>query len=510
MITRLLTPRLLFFLVFFISPYATTPIEPTTYSDVYIKNMLQQPGEPDPNPGPVHPIILIPGDGGSQIEARLNKTTSNHWWCSKVSTWYDLWFDLPQLFGKTRCWSDNMRLIYNSTTHTTYNAPGVETRIPGFGNDTASVEWIDKSMRSYSTYFSLIVSKILPFGYIRGENLHGAPYDFRRAANEHAEYFAKVKTLVETTYAKNGNVQVLLVCHSMGSIMMSYFLNQQTQAWKDKYIRSLVSIAGVWGGTARAVKVFAVGDNLDSWFLNEKNLLWERTNPSLAWLMPSKEFWPDDEVLVQTDGKNFTRTNLGEYFTTLGEPNMASMVEDTRGLLAGFPAPNVEVFCSHGSKVDTTERVVYPKGSFPSVQKEILIEDNVSSLKIWPWPSNPSLIKGDGDGTVNIRSLEGCLKWRKTQSQPVHHQVFEKVNHLDMLRTEEPTQNVADIIASLNKELADNKENNRKHALHKERDNEKVEEEKEHHAIKGVGEKQEMHDDNELSQDDIHPIIEVL
>ena len=31
--------------------------------------------------------------------------------------------------------------------------------------------------------------------------------------------------------------------------------------------------------------------------------------------------------------------------------------------------------------------------------------------------------------------------------------MFEKVNHLDMLRTEEPTQNVADIIKNLNKEL---------------------------------------------------------
>ena len=33
-------------------------------------------------------------------------------------------------------------------------------------------------------------------------------------------------------------------------------------------------------------------------FLNSKNLLWERTNPSLAWLMPQQGFWPDDEVSV--------------------------------------------------------------------------------------------------------------------------------------------------------------------------------------------------------------------
>jgi len=424
-----------------------TPVTPSEPN----KESLQ-----DPDPGPLHPIILIPGDGGSQIEARLNKTSTNHWWCSKVSDWYDLWLNIEQMLTlMVECWADNVRLTYNSTTHTTSNAPGVETRIPGFGNTTSSVEWIDKSMRGFSTYFSLIVSKVLPMGYIRGENIHGAPYDFRRAANEHADYFVRVKALIESTYAKNGNNKVLLVSHSMGSIMMSYFLNHQTQAWKDKYIRSLISVAGVWGGTARAVKVFAVGDNLDSWFLNEKNLLWERTNPSLAWLMPSKDFWPDDEVLVQTEEKNFTRSNLGEYFTHLGVPDMASMVDDTKDLLAGLPAPNVEVFCSHGSKVDTTEQVVYPKGSFPKykVKRPALETNELSKTKIWPWPSDPSLIKGDGDGTVNIRSLQGCLKWKGKQKQQVHHKVFEKVNHLDMLRTEEPTQHVADIIANLNKKL---------------------------------------------------------
>ena len=144
---------------------------------------------------------------------------------------------------------------------------------------------------------------------------------------------------------QNGKTPVLLVTHSMGSIMSLYFLNRQTQAWKDEHVRSLVSVAGVWGGTARAVKVFAVGDNLDSWFLNEKNLLWERTNPSLAWLMPSADFWPEDEVLVETASKNFTRTNLAEFFEALEEPNMSMMVEDTKDLIAGLPAPGVEVNC---------------------------------------------------------------------------------------------------------------------------------------------------------------------
>jgi len=503
-------------LVVFISPHSTTPVQPATHSDVYIQNMLQQPGDPDPNPGPLHPIILVPGDGGSQIEARLNRTLVNHWWCSKESDWYDLWLNIEQMQPfLVECWSDNVRLNYNTTTRTTFNAEGVETRIPGFGNSTASVEWIDKSMRGFSTYFSLIVAKILPYGYVRGQNVHGAPYDFRKAANEHMDYFEKVKNLIETTYTNNGNIKVLLVTHSMGSIMMSYFLNNQTQAWKDKYIRSFISVAGVWGGTARAVKVFAVGDNLDSWFLNEKNLLWERTNPSLAWLMPAKQFWSDDEVLVETENKTFTRTNLGEYFTAMGEPNMASMVEDTKDLLAGFPAPNVEVYCTHGSKVPTTERVVYPKGTFPpAVQSKA-----PGNRTWWPFPSDPDLVKGDGDGTVNIRSLEGCLKWRGQQPQPVHHQVFEKMNHLDMLRQEEPAQNVADIIAKLNTELI-KKKGSQENIVFVDQQKKplKSDETNNPNIINDFGEKQadkKLSIENnrarqKLDYEDVHPIIEVV
>jgi len=404
----------------------------------------------------VHPIILVPGDGGSQIEARLNKTEVAHFWCSKTSDWYDLWLNIEQMLTLlVSCWVDNVRLVYNQDTHTTSDAPGVETRIPGFGN-TSSVEFIDKSMRSFSTYFAMIVAGLVPQGYIRGENIHGAPYDFRRAANEHGEYFTQVKGLIEETFERNNETQVVLVCHSMGSIMMHYFLQQQSPAWKEKHIRALVSVAGVWGGTARALKVFAIGDNLDSWFLNSKNLLWERTNPSLAWLMPQQGFWSDDEVLVETEKKNFTRTNIGEFFDGYKEHNMAMMVNDTKGLLGGLPPPQVEVFCIHGSEVNTTERVIYPPGSFPpalSPRRRQQTSNKSKNSKWWPFPTEPSLVKGDGDGTVNIRSLKGCLRWEGAQKQAVHHKVFKGINHVDMLRRVEPTSYVVDVIDGLNKQL---------------------------------------------------------
>ena len=126
-----------------------------------------QPSKQQKQQGPdlprLHPILLVPGDGGSQIEARLNKSSSGHWWCSKKSDWYDLWLNINQMLSfEVQCWSENVALVYDPVTHTTRDAPGVETRIPGFGNTTISVEWIDKSMRGFSMYFSEIVAKILP------------------------------------------------------------------------------------------------------------------------------------------------------------------------------------------------------------------------------------------------------------------------------------------------------------------------------------------------------------
>ena len=50
-------------------------------------------------------------------------------------------------------------------------------------------------------------------------------------------------------------------------------------------------------------------------FLNSKNLLWERTNPSLAWLMPQQGFWPDDEVGVLVDKAGYQDDILTRMLT---------------------------------------------------------------------------------------------------------------------------------------------------------------------------------------------------
>jgi len=61
----------------------------------------------------------------------------------------------------------------------------------------------------------------------------------------------------------------------------------------------------------------------------------------------------------------------------------------------------------------------------------------------------PKLEYGNGDGTVNSRSLEGCVRWADMQKQKVVHQVFPNADHMTILRDER----VMDYIAQLMEKL---------------------------------------------------------
>ena len=56
---------------------------------------------------------------------------------------------------------------------------------------------------------------------------------------------------------------------------------------------------------------------------------------------------------------------------------------------------------------------------------------------------------GDGDGTVNLMSLQVCELWNSTQSEPVTSMVFEGISHSDMISNSTAVQAVVAIIQAL-------------------------------------------------------------
>lgn len=86
---------------------------------------------------------------------------------------------------------------------------------------------------------------------------------------------------------------------------------------------------------------------------------------------------------------------------------------DTKDLLNINVPPGVQIHCLHGSKVDTAEKFTWPAGNFPDHQ--------------------PQANYGDGDGTVNMRSLKGCLRFQGKQKQKVYERSFKGIDHMGIL-----------------------------------------------------------------------------
>jgi lysophospholipase-3 len=375
-----------------------------------------------------YPVILIPGDGASQVEVKLDKPSSRHFYCAKHTNGYrPIWLSIFYLLPfQINCFVEDMRLWYNSTTHTTHNTPGVDTRVPGFG-DTSSVEYLDA--RGSVHYFHAIVQDLVSIGYSKGVSVRGAPYDFRKAPNELHDYYAQLKQLVEDTYMKNKNTKVVVIAHSLGNPVFLYFLNSQKQAWKDKFIQAHVSLSGVWGGAAKALMMISSGFNLGVFLINPRTIReQQRSMPSTAFLLPSDQFWNSSEVLIQTSGKNYTTSNYKELFQDMNYTAGSSMRKDTENLVGDLTPPQVPVHCLHGSGIPTMEKLVFKTDKFPD--------------------GTPERIDGDGDGTVNMRSLLGCVRWIGQQKYPVNHTVYNgpESGHLPLLVNKDVRMYILDVV----------------------------------------------------------------
>lgn len=103
----------------------------------------------------IHPLILVPGNGGNQLEARFTseyKATSlfcTRWnpVVKKKGGWFRLWFELNVLLAPfTQCFAERMTLYYDPEVDDYFNAPGIETRVPDFGS-TESLLYLDPNLK---------------------------------------------------------------------------------------------------------------------------------------------------------------------------------------------------------------------------------------------------------------------------------------------------------------------------------------------------------------------------
>ena len=101
-----------------------------------------------------HPVVLIPGAGGNQLEARLTEDYKPSSLVCRVwplvrghGGWFRLWFDPSVLVAPlTRCFAERMTLSYDADADDYRNAPGVETRVSNFGS-TSTLRYLDPNLK---------------------------------------------------------------------------------------------------------------------------------------------------------------------------------------------------------------------------------------------------------------------------------------------------------------------------------------------------------------------------
>jgi lysophospholipase-3 len=359
------------------------------------------------------PIVVVPGLGGSVLEAKLTNRPP-FLDCQRNTEWYTIWASLIQGVTRHECWKQNFQVVKDGDG--VGSAPGVTIRPRDFGN-TGGIEYSNAGTQEPKVaYMHKLVSKLEGVGYTAGVNLRAATNDFRllgaKAPNgtDYLDlFFTDLKQLVEDTSKLSNYSKVHLLSHSLGGPTATVFLSTFVDAsWKETYIASHIMLSAPLLGTPVAIEGMLSGPMYD-WvpqFLPELVVPLIRTFPSILWMWPrildGVDVWAKDEhssgedrVFVSTPTQAYSLRNL----TLLAKAVNATLLEEVWNYVntrtqSAASDPGVSVLCIYANDTHTDLHVQLPDDKFQAKGKVVEVT----------W----------GDGTVNLPSLAACSRWKDT------------------------------------------------------------------------------------------------
>lgn len=374
-------------------------------------------------PSQRHPVILLPGLGGSAIlgsrvgDARSRVRTL---WVG-LSLIKDLYLDKYPLALKYDAEEDKFENEVSS----------LKTQVKDFGG-IEGMKIIDagafKRIKALERiYLEDVVSALEARGYSVGQDLHGAPYDFRLIGDAHVrqKYFEDLQGLVEKTYDENGQTPVHLAGHSLGGILALKFLNtykKDNDAWKQKYIQSFTSISAPFLGAPKALKTMLSGDNLGVSIVKNAYIAQLTSSYScMLWMMPH----------VHADNQTVEPLNhVSNYIKYAGQQynNTAPAIQ---GLFSAFKRDL--------NLMKAFEKQIYPlyDMSHPRVNINCAYGYNVGTEVGYDYKDTkhqPIINYANGDGTVPIDSLTFCEQWGNEPSFDLNIMEFEYATHEGILQ----------------------------------------------------------------------------
>ena len=209
--------------------------------------------------------------------------------------------------------------------------------------------------------------------------------------------------------------------------MTNHFLVEMSPDWKQKYVERFVPVAVPWAGSVKALYLFTtgrVGNNSLVKPSEQRRMM--RTWETSVITLPSGRAWNRTELLTTDSGLAYTVDDMRAYFSAIGEPAAYAGYAHFRDGDGLTPHPGVDVSLVFSSGVPTVERVEFTPGvEFP---------DGAAAVRY-----------GDGDGSVNARSLLAARHWGRVSGHEYREYEEMDADHLDVLSGDVVHKLMADI-----------------------------------------------------------------
>jgi len=112
-------------------------------------------------------------------------------------------------------------------------------------------------------------------------------YDFRIVPNPN--YFDKLflsfKQSIENIYSNNSNTKIVIIAHSLGSLVINNFLNKNSDEWNEKYVDKIIFVNPPISGSIAALQLILI--NTIDIFFKQINIQQIQNFGGLIWCLPN-------------------------------------------------------------------------------------------------------------------------------------------------------------------------------------------------------------------------------
>lgn len=255
------------------------------------------------------------------------------------------------------------------------------------GNDTLkTMGFGDKKSLDISSVSSFCRNKDYYSEFVKNENIHPAPFDFRKIhipAYIEYDYFPRLKSYIESF-----KEPVVFFSHSTGGLVSHWFLAKQSREWKNIHIRSAVYVSVPFSGVVLVLKILLWPSFADR--MVGTDIL--RKLGGFILNLPDPSDYVDDIIIPIVD-----------YLRFFNLYDIEKKRKDSSELLGSL---------KHNTGVKT--HIVYTLGNEPKTHVGYRID--MEKKKIL------SPILGIGDGVVSKESLLFPKKWAN-QERVFYHNI---------------------------------------------------------------------------------------